>query len=1139
MVYYKSEGYYMKLVFVSSTFVDMEKERELLNVTLFPRMKKILESYGESFFLTPLSFGIKEKDDSSKTVKRKVIEALFHPSEDIKPYMILLLGEKYGWINEKELLKKVVDNDESQFKKINFSNDFEIEYLNLLERKYGDRILFYIRDLDKSEMDDAAFEKYEATSCLEREKMSKLIKEIKRRYPNKIKKYKAKYSKDKNEIILLDNLPLMIENDLKDLFIPTLLEASSLPWQKRARIVPEYFFKEKSKNYFPFISTINEDEEVYLGYKYNEYPFLTIISGERGIGKTSKLAYLYETSKNEKMCFVYCKDQYSKCLTAFIKQLIYKIEDVLNLNHAVYNPSKTDKEKTLNETFNNLIKLLFKHHFEKPLEIYIDYADEKFLSFLLNIQFKYIRRYGEKYYPYFPLRFFIVFNNDVLLPPVNPFFDVSHRLIINRQYDVEVKKNITKKLLKEYKLPFDDDVINAIIIKEESSYPLYLKMVIHRLSYDYRFNNENIDPVASKNNLLELISRLPGNTKLLALYIVNEAESLCDKDEVYKVILCTAYSFKRMTKKDIKNIFKFMNWKFNEDAFDDIINLLSVIIQHSEYTDSFHVYTDNNPNSVAQYINDEIIKRSLTKYLGSLSNYYLNMSDDVSDAKTVLKLAFARIDLACRNKEINEELVNRHIDYLINVINHVLDVFERQNYSKKQTAEAIADIISWAIHKRYINSVLIFVCFANNFIKENPDYTPLFKGFFYYIKTDFSSSAECKKIVDFFDLVFNYIENSSIFGDYYNDFSLWLKIKFTIIKVRYFSIVLPRKAKKELDNLLTHFSSQGIKIPTFYMMQIYATYLIICINAKEKELFEDIFKENVFSYFPFDDPENLKYIKKDFLETIYRAKIYALIALALAKCYGEEKKLVFVPLLDRACETFEMNSDEYELTHFNSATYTALLLAECIATPMYNKDPFVLQSFRYDARKYYPNSYFVLEAEASYYYWRIMMEESDDKRDLYLKYLSRRCALADSSNLLEAHRLYILVYAEFMQYIEDFKDENFVLHLNKFYIALKKFISLCNDEDDMLDSLLVIGEFFEACRIHNKEEMTEKLYMQICNKFETSSELFKNILEYMYKYYVLEEESSSLALSILNDINASDIDKKYTKIKTLFSVFDI
>ena len=119
---------------------------------------------------------------------------------------------------------------------------------------------------------------------------------------NFIKKYKAKYSKDKNEIILLDNLPLMIENDLKDLFIPTLLEASSLPWQKRARIVPEYFFKEKSKNYFPFISTINEDEEVYLGYKYNEYPFLTIISGERGIGKTSKLAYLYETSKNEKMC---------------------------------------------------------------------------------------------------------------------------------------------------------------------------------------------------------------------------------------------------------------------------------------------------------------------------------------------------------------------------------------------------------------------------------------------------------------------------------------------------------------------------------------------------------------------------------------------------------------------------------------------------------------------------------------------------------------------------------------------------------------------------------------------------------------------------------------------------------------------
>ena len=62
----------MKSVFISSTFKDMQAERDLLQRTVFPRLRKALMEYGENVNFLDLRWGVDtlnlSEDESGKLV---------------------------------------------------------------------------------------------------------------------------------------------------------------------------------------------------------------------------------------------------------------------------------------------------------------------------------------------------------------------------------------------------------------------------------------------------------------------------------------------------------------------------------------------------------------------------------------------------------------------------------------------------------------------------------------------------------------------------------------------------------------------------------------------------------------------------------------------------------------------------------------------------------------------------------------------------------------------------------------------------------------------------------------------------------------------------------------------------------------
>jgi nephrocystin-3 len=81
-------------VFISSTFLDMHAERELLVKRVFPEMRRLCAERSVTFTEVDLRWGITEE----QSAEGRVLPICLEEIERSRPFFIGLLGERYGWI---------------------------------------------------------------------------------------------------------------------------------------------------------------------------------------------------------------------------------------------------------------------------------------------------------------------------------------------------------------------------------------------------------------------------------------------------------------------------------------------------------------------------------------------------------------------------------------------------------------------------------------------------------------------------------------------------------------------------------------------------------------------------------------------------------------------------------------------------------------------------------------------------------------------------------------------------------------------------------------------------------------------------------------------------------------------------------
>ena len=83
-------------VFISSTFRDMQEEREELVKHIFPQIRKMCEQRGVTWVEVDLRWGITEEQAN----RGEVLPICLAEIERCRPYFIGLLGQRYGWVPE-------------------------------------------------------------------------------------------------------------------------------------------------------------------------------------------------------------------------------------------------------------------------------------------------------------------------------------------------------------------------------------------------------------------------------------------------------------------------------------------------------------------------------------------------------------------------------------------------------------------------------------------------------------------------------------------------------------------------------------------------------------------------------------------------------------------------------------------------------------------------------------------------------------------------------------------------------------------------------------------------------------------------------------------------------------------------------
>src|SRR3972149_4888972 len=129
-------------VFISSTFRDMQAERDELAKFIFPQLRKLCEQRGATWGEVDLRWGITEEQKS----EGKVLPICLDEIQRCRPYFIGLLGERYGW-GPGEILPELIERQPWLAEHRDYSvTELEVLHGVLNNPEMAEHAFFYFRD---------------------------------------------------------------------------------------------------------------------------------------------------------------------------------------------------------------------------------------------------------------------------------------------------------------------------------------------------------------------------------------------------------------------------------------------------------------------------------------------------------------------------------------------------------------------------------------------------------------------------------------------------------------------------------------------------------------------------------------------------------------------------------------------------------------------------------------------------------------------------------------------------------------------------------------------------------------------------------------------------------------------------------
>jgi len=104
-------------IFISSTFNDMQSERDIIRKQIVRKLQEELADYHVSIQVTDLRWGVDTLNVDEGEREAKVLHVCLDAIQNSRPYFIALLGERYGWLpspKSMENIKRTLSEEQQQ-----------------------------------------------------------------------------------------------------------------------------------------------------------------------------------------------------------------------------------------------------------------------------------------------------------------------------------------------------------------------------------------------------------------------------------------------------------------------------------------------------------------------------------------------------------------------------------------------------------------------------------------------------------------------------------------------------------------------------------------------------------------------------------------------------------------------------------------------------------------------------------------------------------------------------------------------------------------------------------------------------------------------------------------------------------------
>ncbi len=446
-------GKSMKRIFVSSTFVDMNAERDAIAQVVAPALNKHAKKYGESVSFCDLRWGIDTSELESEEGSKKVLSICLDEIDDCAPYMVVLLGERYGWIPSADLIQKTVDT-KPQFKLDDLEKSvtaLEIEYGALQTTEQLAHTLFYFREI-KGDVPD----KYLAEDEKHESKLLDLKRRIKSIAGDNLKYYTLEWDHENQLLLGIDQFAQMVTEDIQSLMEEEWKEEADLPIYEKDYIWQRDYMYQRVRPYSCGRAWMDE-------YLERASIFLKLYSDKTTI-VSSIAAYAIEQGWN--VVPVFCGQTDSCCTVSdTAKYIIYQLERILKFEH---DNNLSDSLESLQDRLIFMCEIYAKSE-ENNLLIFLDDVEklevndkEEVLRIIPSNLSERVRMIGTM--------------NDISYVPYGFSFPLGSQSHIR-----PTSRDVINYSLKSMHRELSDEVIDAILEKPTAHMFDYLELLVYRL----------------------------------------------------------------------------------------------------------------------------------------------------------------------------------------------------------------------------------------------------------------------------------------------------------------------------------------------------------------------------------------------------------------------------------------------------------------------------------------------------------------------------------------------------------------------------------------------------------------------------------------------------------------------------------